>query len=549
MLARTPPSATFVPPAADAAARIRDLEAENARLREELARCEYTPEADGTVCARLTAAERDLRQHERDLRSILDNLPAMIGYWDRNLRNRFGNHAYHRWFGIDPARMPGMHIREVIGEERYCLNLPYIEGVLRGEPQLFERAIPAPDGSEVRHSLAHYIPDVLDGEVLGFYVLVTDVTAVKEAETALRASEERYRSVVEDQTEVICRFRRDGTFTFVNDVYCRFFGKSADEILGHRWQPVAHADDLAGIEARLATLSPANPVVVVENRVYSASGRLHWMQFVNRAFFDAAGDLVEIQAVGRDITARKDMEAELEKARVELEARVAERTEQLRHLAVLATLAEERERHAIARDLHDDLGQLLHVARLKLDVLAKNCTGAPPQLEELAGIIGDASRLVRSLTSQLSPPVLRDLGLGPALRWLCDEMERNYGLAVEHRIADVPGTLSHARAAILFRAARELLINVARHADTDTARLELAVEDDVLRLTVEDAGIGLADPRQALAGTGFGLAAVRERILFFGGNMDLQSPPVGGVRVTLRLPCGLRDERDEELTP
>lgn len=537
------------PDGADSADRIRALEDENARLREEQACCRYQPEVDGAVCARLTAAERELRQHERDLRSILDHMPAMIGYWDRNLRNRFGNHAYHIWFGIDPARMPGMHIREVIGAERYHLNLPYIEGALRGEPQLFERAIPAPDGSEVRHSLAHYIPDILDGEVQGFYVLVTDITAVKEAEIALRASEERYRSVVEDQTEVICRILRDGTFTFVNDVYCRFFGKSADELLGHRWQPIAHGDDLPRIEAQLATLTPANPVVVIENRVYSASGRLHWMQFVNRAFFDAAGNLTEIQAVGRDITVRKAMEAALEDARAELEARVAERTEQLRHLAVLATLAEERERQAIARDLHDDLGQLLHVARIKLDVLAKNGTGAPSQLEELAGIIGDASRLVRSLTSQLSSPVLRDLGLGPALRWLCDEMERNYGLVVEHRIADVPGTLSRARAAILFRAARELLINVARHADTDTARLEVAAEDDVLRLAVEDAGVGMADPRQTLAGGGFGLAAVRERILFFGGSMDLQSPPTGGVRVTLRLPCSSGDEQDKELTP
>ena len=537
------------PDGADSADRIRALEDENVRLREELACCRYQPEVDGEVCARLTAAERELRQHERDLRSILDHMPAMIGYWDRDLRNRFGNHAYHTWFGIDPARMPGMHIREVIGAERYRLNLPYIEGALRGEPQLFERAIPAPDGSEVRHSLAHYIPDILDGEVQGFYVLVTDITAVKEAETALRASEERYRSVVEDQTEVICRILRDGTFTFVNDVYCRFFGKSADELLGHRWQPIAHGDDLPRIEAQLATLTPANPVVVIENRVYSASGRLHWMQFVNRAFFDAAGNLNEIQAVGRDITVRKGMEAALEEARAELEARVAERTEQLRHLAVLATLAEERERQAIARDLHDDLGQLLHVARIKLDILAKHSTAAPPQLAELGGIIGDASRLVRSLTSQLSPPVLRDLGLGPALRWLGDEMERNYGLTVEHCIADVPGILSRARAAILFRAARELLLNVARHADTDAAHLELAVEGAVLRLTVADAGIGMADPQQALAGTGFGLAAVRERILFFGGSMDLQSPSAGGLCVTLRLPCSSHDGQDKELTP
>ncbi|MBI5164873.1 MAG: response regulator [Magnetospirillum sp.] len=131
------------------------------------------------------AAEEHQRERERDIRTILDHMPSMIGYWDRNLRNRFGNAAYHTWFGIDSERMVGMHIRDVIGEERYRLNLPYIEAVLNGEPQVFERAIPAPDGNHVRHSLAQYLPDVVDGRVQGFYVFVHDITTVKEAEAAL----------------------------------------------------------------------------------------------------------------------------------------------------------------------------------------------------------------------------------------------------------------------------------------------------------------------------------------------------------------------------
>lgn len=134
------------------------------------------------------AMEEKLRQSESDLRAILDNLPAMIGYWDKECKNRFGNKAYHEWFGIDPNKMPGMHIRDVIGEERYRLNLHYIEGALRGEVQFFERAIPSPDGKELRHSQATYIPDFRNGEVQGFYVLVTDVTRIKEAERAAEAA-------------------------------------------------------------------------------------------------------------------------------------------------------------------------------------------------------------------------------------------------------------------------------------------------------------------------------------------------------------------------
>lgn len=144
--------------------------------------------------ARQREAEIQLRQRERDLRSILNHVPSLIGYWDKNLHNRFGNHAYRSWFGIDPAQMSGKHIREVLGDASYRLNLPYIEAALRGEYQIFELAIPVPNNKGVRYSLAHYIPDRVEGEVQGFYAMVTDITAAKEGEAAIRDSEERLRA-------------------------------------------------------------------------------------------------------------------------------------------------------------------------------------------------------------------------------------------------------------------------------------------------------------------------------------------------------------------
>lgn len=120
--------------------------------------------------------------------------------------------------------------------------------------------------------------------------------------------EARYRAVLEDQTELIGRFRADGVMLFVNDVYARFFGKSPEELIGRSWHPAAYPDDIPVVEAQLATLSPGNPVVTVENRVFAGDGSEHWMQFVNRAFFDGAGALLEIQSVGRDITERRRTE-------------------------------------------------------------------------------------------------------------------------------------------------------------------------------------------------------------------------------------------------
>ncbi len=135
-----------------------------------------------------------------------------------------------------------------------------------------------------------------------------------QAEARLRNSEERYRAVVEDQTEVICRFKADGTLTFVNDVYCRFFSRSSAQLLDKKWQSLALPEDVPLIEEQLTSLSPADPVAVVENRVCSGLGEERWMQFVNRGVFDPDGQLVEIQSVGRDITDRKQAEHALQES-------------------------------------------------------------------------------------------------------------------------------------------------------------------------------------------------------------------------------------------
>jgi len=489
--------------------------------------------------AALEALINSLRERERDLLVILDHMPAMIGCWDRELRNRFSNQAYREWLGVDPETLAGRHIRDVVGETLYRNNLPRIEAVLRGEPQVFERLIPGPGGRQIRHALTHYIPDRVGGEIRGFFVLATDVSAVKDIERKLLDSEERYRAVLDAQTDAISRFRADGVFLYVNEVYCRFFGKTRDELLGQRWHPVAHPDDLPMIEAALNELAADNPVVTIENRVYSGTGELRWMQFINRGFFDGEGRLCEVQSVGRDVTARREAKQALQEANERLEQRVAQRTEELHRLAVEMTLAESRERKAIARDLHDELGQLLHVAKLKLDALGQLDRSEPGRslCRQLDILLSDASSRVRSLTGQLSPPVLEQLGLLPALYWLAAEMADAYALDV-HVSADGRGCrrLAGVQATILFRCVRELLINVARHATTRTASLDVLETTSELLIVVEDMGRGYDPALTEKSETGFGLASIRERMYYMGGSFQVDSRPGGGTRARLRLP-------------
>lgn len=149
-----------------------------------------------------TLHESLLRQRDHHLLSVLDNMPAMIGYWDKNLRNRFGNKAYATWFGISPTQMLGRHIAEVLGERLTRLNMPYITGALRGDRQVFERSIPAPDG-KVRHSFAEYLPDIVDGEVQGFFVQVTDISAMKQAEADKKRSEEKFKALFDSNQDAL----------------------------------------------------------------------------------------------------------------------------------------------------------------------------------------------------------------------------------------------------------------------------------------------------------------------------------------------------------
>ena len=127
----------------------------------------------------------------------------------------------------------------------------------------------------------------------------------------LRKSEEQYRSVVEDQTELICRCLPDGTITFVNQAYCRYFGKTKDELIGQSYLPFFVVEDQEILKKHIARLNKGNPVAVIENRVIVPGGSIRWQQWTNRALFDEQGRIVELQSTGRDITDRKTAEEKL----------------------------------------------------------------------------------------------------------------------------------------------------------------------------------------------------------------------------------------------
>jgi len=127
-------------------------------------------------------------------------------------------------------------------------------------------------------------------------------TERRRVEEALRESEARYRAIVEDQTELICRFLPDGTLTFVNEAYCHYFGQKREELIGSSFRPLILEGDRTCVEEQLTSLSLENPVATYEHRVMLPDGEIRWQQWTNRAIFDQQGRFIEFQSVGRDIT-------------------------------------------------------------------------------------------------------------------------------------------------------------------------------------------------------------------------------------------------------
>lgn len=140
---------------------------------------------------------------------------------------------------------------------------------------------------------------------------ITAAVCRRQAEKALKASEQRYRNIIEDQTEFICRFRPDGIHVFVNDAYCRYFNKAREEIIGNNFRPELFPEDRKHLREMFASLTPENPVGFIRQRVIFPDGSIRWQRWVDRAIYDESGTLVEYQSVGRDITDIKTAELAL----------------------------------------------------------------------------------------------------------------------------------------------------------------------------------------------------------------------------------------------
>ena len=215
--------------------------------------------------------------------------------------------------------------------------------------------------------------------------------------------------------------------------------------------------------------------------------------------------------------------------------------QKLRSLASELSFAEERTRRQTAVALHDIIGRTIAFAKMKLGALRKPTLDASllESLDEIIELLNTTLEDTRNLISELSPPVLYELGFIPAIEWLTQHMQQEYGIKVAFLDDKRTKPLDKDVRMFLFQAVRELLVNVAKHAKAQKAKVSVYRDEDKIRVDVSDDGIGFdnteAFPIMDIT-TGFGLFSIRERMESIGGQLKIESEPGNGTKVIVTAP-------------
>jgi len=358
------------------------------------------------------------------------------------------------------------------------------------------------------------------------------------ADETLRPSEEQYRRIFEASLGALVVFDTDGTVAEANPAATAMYGYSRRRMIGLAGKDIVHPDCYHLFE-ELKSRVEAGGEFQVESVHVRKDGTPFDIEIQGRPLLYKGRQC--LLATVRDISNRKRAEKKL-----------LDYQHQLRSLASELSLTEERERREIATVLHDRVAQTLALSKTKLAAIAQSAraTRLSDSLGEVLALIDQAIENTRSLAKEISPPILYELGLEEALRWLAQQLAQHYGIKTEFEDDGRPKPISDDIRVVLFQAVRELLVNVARHARAQTARVSVARHRDMITVTVEDDGIGFepdeSGPRRDKQG-GLGLFNIRERLRYLGGRLEIESRPGRGSTFTLVGP--LASEGKEEYAP
>jgi len=512
--------------------------------------------------------EAALRESEEKFRVLADTAPGAVMLFQGE-QQVYVNRAYTLMTGYSEQECLAMKFWELIEPEYQGMVRSYGLSRLQGEetPPRYEAKFRARDGISkwilISAGTIRY-----RGRPAGI-TCIFDVTECKQTVEELhRAKVDLEQRVNERTAELLLsmeklRFTqfavekandqafwhgRDGRICYVNESACRSLGYGRDELIGmsisdidpdftqddftFMWRILQENGSHTLERIHLAKNGLTYPVEIRGNFVVF-DGNEYLCCFVN-----------DISERKRTEEALRMSEARLRRSRDELEDRVRERTGQLTSLAAELSRAEELERRRIATELHDQVAQTLALSKIKLNslLLSDKCGDNREDIREIVDHLSSSIDEIRSLTFQLSPPILHEVGLEAALEWLADEYREKYGLRIAFRDDGSPKPLEEEIRAALFQMSRELLVNVVKHAQAKIVVIETSAFSGSIRIRISDDGVGFDSShilRYGNSTNSFGLLNIHHRMNHLGGELSIQSDPGSGTTATLECPCSV----------
>ena len=350
-------------------------------------------------------------------------------------------------------------------------------------------------------------------------------------EDKTRQSEKLYRTLVETMNDGLGIIDENGLFTYVNNQVVQMSGYGREQMVGRPVTDFVEETSRDILKEKLANEAKGE-VETYELSAIRKDGHKHFVRVSPKPIFDEKGRFKGSFAVIADITERKQAEEAL---------RESER--KLRHLSSQLLTAQETERRRISRELHDELGQALTLMKIRLrsieKALGKKQAGMREECQNILQYIDQIIENVRRLSRDLSPPILEDLGLTAAFRWLIDNFLKNDLIQVSVDIQDIDDLFSQDRQIMIYRILQEALTNIGKHAHARNVSLAVQKYDGRVSFCIHDDGRGF-DLAQAamkkLSEKGLGLAIMDERAKMLGGSLEIWSEVGKGTRITLHIP-------------
>jgi len=471
-------------------------------------------------------AEQELSQSNERLHLIME--AGGIGGWEWEIQS--GRNA---WFGQKHAQLgtkaeanaqtPEAFWERVHPEDHAWLRNAVEKAMQNHEELKVEFRVVWPDGkvhwlqSQARF---FYAADGAPERMLGTSV---DITERKGADETLRESEEKFRSVFRNTGVGMVIVSPEGRFLAANGTFCNYLGYTEEELRAKTVQSVTFADDWPGFSKRLQeALTEGRGFQRFEKRCLHKSGRIVYTESSASVIRNRDGDPQYFVGDVVDITKRKEAE------------------EVLSGISRKLIEAQEQERQRIARELHDDIGQRLALVAVGFDQIRQSTPGLPTrvqrQMHELQKQTLDLSTDVQTMSHALHAPKLELLGLVAAMRSMCNEFGEHQRMEIDFTGHDLPNPLPSETSLCLSRVLQEALQNAAKHSGVKHVDVQLRGTTDEIQLIVSDLGKGF-DLHTAMKGRGLGLTSMQERVRLLNGTVMIQSKPMGGTTIHVRVPA------------